>query len=184
MFAPELMMHYAENAQIRNTDGSIRPLVRSTDVLVPGRDVQTEAESPLSPRVSSVLFLCFCVLVVLIEFLTHRHLIAVDVVFLAFQGVVGALLLFMALFSQHPAVSSNWLLWPFNPLGLLGLGAVLSGVQRVKTLWWVFDFGVLTLFLLFYPWIPQDFGNIVVPLTMCLLTRPISFYLCNRKSRK
>lgn len=184
MFAPELMMHYADNAQIQRADGSVRPLVSSTDVLVPGRDVQTEAEFPLSPRALFVLLLCLSVLLVLIEYLTHCHFTVVDVVFLALQGMVGVLLLFMALFSLHPAVDSNWLLWPLNPLSLLGLGVILLGRQRAKNLWWVFDFGVLTLFLLFYLWIPQDFGNIVVPLTMCLLTRPISFYLCNRKSRK
>ena len=90
----------------------------------------------------------------------------------------------MFLFSEHPAVDSNWLVWPFNSLALLGIYFALCGKRHARACWWTAYFGVLTLFLLFCPLIPQDFGNIVVPLTMCLLTRPIGFYICSRRKRK
>lgn len=184
MFAPEYMMDYAEHAIIRDDNGQERPLVAATHVLTPGVDVPIEAEFPLSPRQVGWGMLAFALLVMLAEWWRGRVFVLWSMLLLLAQGLVGSLLLFMALFSEHPAVSHNWLLWPFCPLALAGLYFAVCSVRRRVARWWTAYFCFLTLFLLFYPVIPQNFGNIVVPLTMCLLTRPIGFYLCSIRNRK
>ena len=184
MFAPEYMMRYAAGASIIDGQGHSRPLVAETHVLTSGRDVPVEREFPLSPCQLGWAVFALCVLIVAVEARLGRVCTLWSVLLLLAQGLVGALLLFMFLFSEHPAVDSNWLIWPFCPLSLLGVGLVLCGGGRVRARWWMAYFCFLTPFLLFYPLIPQVFGNIVVPLTMSLLTRPIGFYICSRRNRK
>ena len=108
-----------------------------------------------------------------------------DIVLLLVQGSIGTLLAFMHLFSQHPAVDSNWLLWPFNPLALVAIPWVVKAAfQRRKTSWHALHAIYLTLFIFFVPWIPQQFGRIVVPLALALLTRPLSYLAYYNKNRK
>jgi hypothetical protein len=102
------------------------------------------------------------------------------------QGAAGLLLAFMLLFSQHPAVGSNWQIWVLNPLALVGIPFVIKAAIRHRpTLWFALYFAVLALFLLFSPWIPQEFAKITVPLALCMLTRPLSYHIAgNRKPVK
>lgn len=184
MFAPEYLMRYAGGAVIRQENNDSRPLVASTEVILPGRKASRVAPLPLEPlpAVSCLLLLCLAILV--LERLSNRMFYVWDVVLLLFQGLVGLLLVFMSLFSQHPGVGSNWLTIPFTPLAFVGIPIVIKAAFRRRyTLWHAFYFAYLTIFMVFSPWIPQDFGNIVVPLALSLLTRPISYYLYYRKNK-
>ncbi|MGN0233322.1 MAG: DUF4105 domain-containing protein [Bacteroidaceae bacterium] len=183
MFAPEYMMWYADGASIIGEDGQKRPLVTETCVLVPGRDVPCDEGFPLSPVQLGWGLFVLCVLVVVVELVSGRLFTLWSLSLLSLQGLAGLLLLFMFLFSEHPAVDSNWLIWPFTPFALLGLYFSVCDCCRWRVRWWSAYFCFLASFLLFYPIIPQVFGNIVVPLTMCLLTRPIGFYLFCRRNR-
>jgi hypothetical protein len=90
----------------------------------------------------------------------------------------------MFFFSKHPAVDSNWQIWLLNPIALLGVFLVTkSAIKHKPTLWYAFQFALLALFLLFSPWIPQVFAKITVPLALCLLTRPISYYIVKGKKK-
>ncbi len=184
MFAPEYMMKYAANAVIRQDNNDTRPLVLETETILEKRSVPTEDTFPLGPLATSLCFLGFCVFVCVVERLCNRVFWIWDVLLLTTQGLAGALLLFLFLFSAHPAVGSNWLVWPFTPLAFLGLCPVVkSAVRKKKTLWHAFYFVYLALFLVFSPWIPQDFGNIVVPLATALLTRPVSYHAYYRRNK-
>ena len=137
-----------------------------------------------APLSVACLFLLFCVLVVLLEKAIRRMIWIWDVVLLLAQGVVGCILAFMFLFSEHPAVDSNWLLWPFSPLALFAIpNVVLAAIKRRRTFWHAFHLAYLTFFIIFSHWIPQDFGQIVVPLALALLTRPVSYQIYYKRNR-
>ncbi|MGN1256254.1 MAG: DUF4105 domain-containing protein, partial [Bacteroidaceae bacterium] len=184
MFAPEYMMWYADRAVVIGKDGQKRPLVSETNILSSGREVPCEDGFPLSPRQVGWGLFALCVLVVVIELMMGRVFTPWSLLLLLAQGLTGVLLLFMLLFSEHPAVDSNWLIWPFTPFALLGLYFSACKCERWRVRWWSVYSCFLASFLLFYPVIPQVFGNIVVPLTMCLLTRPVGFYLFCRRNRQ
>ncbi len=138
----------------------------------------------ISPLATGWILLAFALVVVLIEFATHYMLWIWDVILLFLQGCAGTILLFMFFFSQHPAVDSNWLVLLLNPIAFFGIPLVVKAAwHRRKTLWHAYNFTVLTLFIVFSPWIPQDFGDIVVPLALILLTRPISYYLFYQRKK-
>ena len=129
-------------------------------------------------------FGALCLLILLLEAWTKRLFWLWDVLLLLLQGTAGTLLTFMFLFSEHPAVDSNWQVLLLNPVALIGVPLVIKAAIRHKpTLWYAFYFAVLALFLLFSPWMPQVFAKITVPLALCLLTRPVSYHLLRGKEQ-
>ncbi len=184
MFAPEYLMRYCDKALIYAPNGDRRPLVSRTEVLLEAVPQPLHREFPWLPWQVLVAFASLNVLIVMLELLTKRTFWLWDAVLLLAQGAVGLLLAFMALFSEHPGVGSNWLVILFNPACCIGFYLVLrSAIHRAKTHWHTFHFAILSLFILFSPWMPQTFGKIVVPLALCLLLRPISYYIHNRRKQ-
>ena len=185
MFAPEYMMRYLDGAVIRDEKGNARPLVKRTDILLAKKEQPVELLFPLSPLACGWILLAFSLIIVCIEYLTRHMFWIWDVLLLFLQGCAGTVLVFMFLFSQHPSVDTNWLVWLFNPIAFLGIPLVVKAAwHRRKTLWHAYNFTVLTLFIVFSPWIPQDFGDIVVPLALILLSRPISYYLFYQRNQR
>ena len=183
MFIPENMMQAFDGAFIRNGKGDMRPLVRSKAILLAAKPQTVEPEFLLSPSEAMLVFAAICLFIMLLEVWTKRLFWLWDVLLLFLQGTAGTLLVFMFLFSEHPAVDSNWQIWILNPIFFIGIPLVIkAAIRHERTLWYAFYFVVLALFLLFSPWIPQVFAKITVPLALCLLTRSISYYyICNRK---
>ena len=189
MFIPENLMQAFDGAFICTPRGDMRPLVRSKKIIVPLRLPQrgeTDASGiVLSPLYAMLAFGALCLVIMLLELWTKRLFWLWDVLLLLLQGAAGTLLVFLCLFSEHPAVDSNWQIWLLNPIAFVGIPLVIKAAIRHKpTLWYAFQFTVLALFLLFSPWISQVFAKITVPLALCLLTRPISYYFVRVKRLK
>ncbi len=185
MFIPENMMQAFDGAYILSRNGDMRPLVRSKKVILEAKPQAVEPEFPLSPTQAMLVFAAICLLILMLEIWTKRLFWLWDVLILLLQGIAGTLLTFMFLFSEHPGVGSNWQVWLLNPIYFIGIPLVIKAATGHKqTPWYAFYFVVLALFLLFSPWIPQVFAKITVPLALCLLTRPLSYYyFCRRKNR-
>ena len=93
-------------------------------------------------------------------------------------------LAFLALFSQHPAVSSNFLLLVFHPGQLLFLPYIVYCVRKGKKCWYLtLNLVVLTLFIVLFPVIPQRFDFAVVPLALVLLIRSASNLIVTSKKK-
>lgn len=184
MFAPEYMLRYADGAFVYADNNDKRPLVLEKEILLQERPQPIKPEFPLSPMQAMLVLVAFSLLVLLAERWLNRQFWLWDAVLLLGQGTAGLLLLFMLLFSEHPAVDSNWQIWVLNPIALVALPMVVKAAYRHrKTLWHVVFFVILSTFLVFSPWMPQEFGKLVVPLALTLLTRPISYYLYYRKNK-
>ena len=199
MFVPENLMRAFDGAFICTLRGDMRPLVKGKKTIAPlqlprGGETDALEASPrgglegavfsLSPYHAMLAFGILCLLIMLLEAWTKRLFWLWDVLLLLLQGAAGTLLTFMLFFSEHPAVNSNWQIWLLNPIAFLGIPFVIkSAIKHKPTLWYAFQFVVLALFLLFSPWIPQVFAKITVPLALCFLTRPISYYLVKGKKK-
>lgn len=183
MFAPEYLMRYCEDAYICAPNGDQRPLVRRTEVVIEARPQAPAEEFPLLPWQVMLLLAGVCLLMMALEYWTRRTFWLWDVLLLLAEGAVGTGLTFMLLFSLHPGVGSNWLVWLLNPVAFVGIPLVVKAALQHRTTYWFAFHGVQILsFLLFSAWIPQVFGVIVFPLALCMLTRPASYYIfCHRK---
>ena len=174
-----------DGAFICTPRGDMRPLVRQKTILLEAQPQVIEPEFPLLPWQVMLIFGAVCLFIMLLEVWTKHIFWLWDILLLLLQGVAGTLLTFMFLFSDHPAVDSNWQIWVLNPVALIGVLLVIkAAIKHKPTLWYAFQFAVLALFLLFSPWIPQVFAKITVPLASCLLTRPASYYLVRVKKSK
>lgn len=188
MFLPENLMHFLDGAVIREEDGHERPLLKKSEIVLQEDISKKPTPSRLlrifTPTTVGMLLLLFSIAILLYEYFGHRWLWVYDVCWLVLRGLTGMLLCFMFFFSSHPAVGSNWLVMILNPLAFVGLFLVVrAGVRDGKTHWFVFDFAILALFIVFSLLGLQHFGKLVVPLALVLITRPISYYLYRRKKR-
>lgn len=179
-FAPLYMMAYADSAFIDRGLRRYSPMVRERVVLLaenPARqqiDAARQFSFPLSPSAFAWGLLALGLLLAIYECWRRRVVWPVDVLLLTLQGVVGVLLTFMALFSVHPAVASNWQVWVFNPLPLFFVYPVMKAArQRQFHVYHVFAAAFLTLFILFSFFIPQHFSILTRPLVLLLLSRAL-----------
>jgi len=98
------------------------------------------------------------------------------------QGLAGLMLAFMALFSTHPGVASNWQIWVLNPLPLFFVVAVVRAERRLRPCAYHTVAGLLLLlFLILYAWFPQDFSSLTLPLALLLLSRALTHILIDRR---
>lgn len=191
-FLPERLMQDMEEAQIFDKDENRRPLVGETHIILPDAPEkrmkpaadswQTRLVEWLTPFRAALCLLGVALLVMVAEWRWRRMWWGVDAVLMTAQGIVGTLVCFMLLFSQHPTVDQNWQALVLNPLPLVCMPWVVRSARRRSTcLYHYANLLWLTLFVLFMAWIPQNFCAPMLPLALVLLTRSISYYLNYRR---
>ena len=179
-FVPDYYSSALNGALIRDLVADTRPMVRRTEMLLEA-SVPAGAQQdsfPVSPVIAVWgLFAVLC-LIAMIEYRTGYMLWPLDFVLLTAHGVAGAILLFVFLFSQHPALDTNWQVWLLNPLPLLAMPFVVRDAwKRQCCIWHYILAAVILSFLVFTPWIPQKYSVITIPLALALVTRPVSYII-------
>lgn len=183
MFAPFYLMWAFDKAQIVDQEGNSRPLAGDISVL----------EEPVLLESSGTLFTplrTFLLLFILISGVTiydikkKKSLWGIDLLLFAGAGLAGCIIFFLSFFSEHPAVSPNYLLAIFHPLHLLALPFVLYKESKGKNgIYHRLNLVVLTLFIVLWPVIPQYFNPAVLPLALCLLIRSASNIILTYKKK-
>lgn len=186
MFAPFYLMHAFEGARIEG-DSINKPLIFSTDKIVNAPLHKTMQEEGLYPTpIQSALVLFILVAAATIYGIRKKKsLWGIDIILFAAAGIAGCILAFLALFSQHPAVGSNYLLFVFQPFHLLVLPFFIQAERKSrKSYYHMLNCIILTLFMLLFPVIPQSFDLAVLPLALCLLIRSASNLILTYKKGK
>ncbi len=159
------------------TTGQDTPLVignRTLNTADPTLDSDTIADV-LTPMRTMLLVMIVVTAATIYGLKRRRSLWGLDAMLLGAAGIAGCMLAFMALFSEHPAVGHNWLLWVFQPLHLLLLPWVVVKVRAMKrSAYLTVVFAALTLFMLLWGLIPQDLNPAILPLALCLWMRAAS----------
>ena len=109
-----------------------KPLVKQTNELLPAETTVAEPSSLLSPIFIAFLFATINIIITLFSYRKQRVYWLWDAVLMLTSGLIG-IILFIMIFSQHPCVSLNFIIFFFNPLPLFFLYPT---VKRKKTLWW------------------------------------------------
>ncbi|MGN0049047.1 MAG: DUF4105 domain-containing protein [Bacteroides sp.] len=174
MFVPFLLHDALAQAVVLDNDSTERPLVCNERRLVQTGLTAADHRSDdiLTPDVCAWLLLVVVIGCTWYGFSKRRPLWGIDLILFLAAGTAGCILAFLALFSQHPAVSPNYLLWVFHPLHLFCLPCLLRRVAKGKiSRYLVANIVVLTLFIILKGVIPQEIPPTVVPLAGCLLLR-------------
>ena len=183
MFAPFYLMDAFDGAQI-STDTYSRPLVKTNELIIDVTPEPDESGWMPTPLQCSLLLFILTAAATIYGIRRRTGLWGIDLVLFGMAGIVGCVLAFLALFSQHPAVSSNFLLLVFHPGQLLFLPYIVYCVRKGKKCWYLtLNLVVLTLFIVLFPVIPQRFDFAVVPLALVLLIRSASNLIVTSKKK-
>ncbi len=190
MFAPFYLKEALDKATIK-TDSTQHPLVLNTTQVVWADQENVEHDFTdtlldIFTPIRSALLLFIIVAALTIYGIKHgKGYWWLDLILFAVAGLSGCVIAFLALFSTHPAVSQNYLLFVFHPGQLLFLPFIVIAVRKRQRSWYhVFNFVVLTLFIVLFPLIPQRINLAIVPLALCLLIRSLSNLILTYKKHK
>ena len=181
MFAPFYLLDGLKTAGITRDDGSEESLISGTEMIVSPAHVDNGAVSWPHPLLCA--WGLFAIALVAGFFLRRKSWIVDSILFLM-AGACGCVLAFLVLFSVHPAVSPNYLLFVFHPLHLfLGVPmTVYCGLKKTRPYYHYFNASLIGLFLILWLFLPQEFYNAVFPLALLLLLRSVSAIYCFRKN--
>lgn len=149
-FLPANLMNDLATAQ---ADG--KPIVsEQTELCLPVD--RTKRLNHFTPFNSALLLLLFTMIIMLCEVRSHKLFWGYDILLMGLQGIAGVVLMFMALFSQHPAVGNNYLLILLNPIPLLLIPLLVRSAIKQKSFsfMWV-QTAIPLLFIASAPFVPQ-----------------------------
>ena len=112
-----------------------QPLVKQTSVLLQPSKPSEEASTFISPFQVAIAFAIVAISILLIEYKKKIALWGWDILLMAVSGIIG-LLLFVMIFSYHPSVSLNMIIFLFNPLALFLIPSVVKSIRRKQKHWW------------------------------------------------
>ncbi len=115
-------------------DSGMVPVVAERSVLLEEKKDAAAAKSHFTPMNVSLLLLVATFVVMLCELRKKKSYWWYDVLLMLVQGVAGLLILFMVLFSQHPAVDANYLLLLLNPLALAIMPLLVLRIRKKRSL--------------------------------------------------
>lgn len=132
-FLPTYAEDFFREARIKSKDGSMRPLVASTEPLFPFTPNPQQPAVPFTPNLVFGVLLGLAALLTFGEQRSRRKpqadrrawriwTGAFDLTLLIGMGLTGCFITLMVGWSEHPGVSPNWLLTIFHPLWLIYAG--------------------------------------------------------------
>ncbi|MBR3014808.1 MAG: DUF4105 domain-containing protein [Bacteroidaceae bacterium] len=175
MFVPFYLKEYFHNAQKADLQGRNSGLIAEELEITAQDESNWPSPTPLTPmRVFLLLFILVAALTAW-GIKQGRSLWGLDLLVFATAGIAGCIIAFMVLFSEHPAVSPNYLLLLLHPLHLIFLYHIVKRVKKLqRSVYLGANMVVILLFLAFWALIPQKFPIEIVPLALILLVRCIS----------
>lgn len=179
-FIPSVLMTDFESARIVCGD-SVKPMVDAVELLAE-EEREPLSVFPLTPDIAFSLLLLFVVVVTYIGYRRQRIYRALDIVLLLVQGLAGLLIAFMVMFSVHPTVGSNMLIFLLNPMPLLLLPLMLYAIakRKIPYIMWLQNITLL-MFLAAAPFLPQYFPLPVYLFASALLVRSLFLTINIRK---
>lgn len=126
----------------------------------------------LTPFNSALLLLLFTMIIMLCEVRSRKIFWGYDIVLYSLQGLAGTLLLFMTLFSQHPAVGNNYLLIILNPIALLLIPFIVYSAKKDKKFSFLWIENIMAgIFILSAPFVPQTYPTPIFIFAITILAR-------------
>ena len=175
MFVPFYLEEYFHSAQKADLQGRNSGLIAEELEITAQDESDWASPTPLTPmRVFLLLFILVAALTAW-GIKQGRSLWGLDLLVFAIAGIAGCIIAFMVLFSEHPAVSPNYLLLLLHPLHLIFLYHIVKRVRKLqRSVYLGANMVVILLFLAFWVLIPQKFPIEIVPLGLIFLVRCIS----------
>ncbi len=173
MFLPDNMMLGFENAKIK-TDGTTKPLVKSTEVILkPALNLKLTIWYKRPGFIFGIIATLGLILS-LVYLKKEKNFFVFDLFIFGICGLLGWLIIFLWFFTDHQATGPNWnIIWAIP----LHFPMVLTLLRKKSHLfaYYYFLLNSLLLILVIGSWsiIPQSFPNEILPFVALLLIRSL-----------
>lgn len=180
IFLPGVLMNAIDNSYIKYKDGLCKKLILSNNSIIKNKikdnlNFDFSFNSFLHPV---FVFTClFLISVFLMTFELKKGVVfwIYDIFVMLLLGLSGLIVSFLFFFSKHPAVDSNWLVIPLNPLYIVWIPFLIyNNMWEKRSVLHKVSLVVLTSFVILLPFIPQDINISVVLLVLTMIVRDIS----------
>lgn len=189
MFLPAYLMHAFEDASVAKPDTIPLPLVKNTNIILNAvKKGNKMGEHGLSsPFIIAFALIVFSILVSFIQMakLNKTFIPKIyDTVLFCIAGVAGCIIFFLMFFSVHPATNPNWNLVWLNPIALIfGILFWVKSARKGVFVYHFINFAILTLFLLLWWLIPQQFSFASILFSVSLWIRSGANVFIQRKRK-
>jgi hypothetical protein len=168
MFLPDYVESGFDHATIL-IDGKPTPLVKE-------KVIKHKSASPKSGAAAPVPFILFSVLCTIVIFISVRDFrvkrisVWIDAILLVATGLIGILLLFLWLFTDHDAAARNLNIFWAIPTHII---AAVALIRRPKWLTWYFGatFLISVVLLLSWAFLPQQLHYALIPIVISIAVR-------------
>lgn len=175
-FAPEILKQSFDKATIVDSNKQIKPLVIKTNVLIALDNNETEKKpSVFGPSLVFWILFFIIAFVSVYESKKEKRGMTVTTIIYVIYGLIGSLIAFLWLFSEHPGTEVNFLLLWLNPLHLIfSMGLFFRKFREMlstKYLIFSLTLQIIALFGIFL--IPQQLNPATVPMLLIIAFRSI-----------
>lgn len=179
-FFPAVTETLLAGASVEEPDGTLRPLATGEPEIVVKTTADDTPESIfstlLTPWVVNIMLLLLILYLTIIEIRKGKHLKILDTLLYAIFGTLGLLVYFLLLFSEHPAVSSNYnALWlhPFWYIAAISIWINKAG--KFLYYYHFINFALVLGLIAGFAYIPQKINAACIPLMIILLMRSFAY---------
>lgn len=180
-FLPAVTEAILSSAIIEEPDGTMRPLASSgPTVTVKVSDGSNTHKSFLAtvftPWVVNTLLLLLVLTLSAAEIRRGKHNKPLDTVLFAIFGTVGVLIYFLLLFSEHPAVSSNYNAIWLHPLWYAAAVAIwIPKARKFLYCYHFINFALVLALMAGFAFISQKINTACLPLMIMLFVRSFTY---------
>lgn len=185
-FVPLILAQDLDQTFVVGNNGMVYKLVTKTQRLVEADPAKTAVTNNApSPLAVATILVAAALILGIWEIRKRRIVWAVDSAALALLGLAGVIVTFVFLFSTHPTVNSNMLVWIFNPLPLVGLyWQIKGGRKRNYKSYHIVAAPITLAFFIAACHTSQKIDTAVLLLALFLLIRNITNLIVWAKNRK
>jgi len=185
-FAPDLLMESFAKAVILSDTAQTRPLVLKTQYPATIDESLIE-QDPWSPGPELVLWIVFLIIAVLtfLEFRNGNNYHILNILPYLAAGLLGFIIAFLALFSEHPTTDVNYLLFWLHPIHLIYVICLIIPAFRKKwaNLYLCINLPFQVFALAGSLFLPQYFHPAMYPFLLALILRSVMALLSIQKIR-
>jgi len=173
MFLPDYLMDHFANAKVKTTETE-RPLVGNTKTIYQAPPKDNSSFSLTTPFIVFGLVFHFFMFLSFYQFRKNKNYNWPDYLVYGFNGLMGVILLWFVMYSEHPAMSPNYnLIWAM-PLNLLfAVVWMIKKWRPITRYYHVFVSVWMLLFILIGQFLPQHFHIVFYFIVLMVLSRSL-----------
>ena len=185
-FLPHITEHIFQLYEIERNGINEKFAGTPKEVLKAREDrVEKTIFSYITPMLLAIAILVVLILISVKEIITLNHNKVADTLIFLVYGMLGVIIYFLLLFSEHPAISSNINAMWLHPIWLIMIPLIwIRKAQKFLYCYHFINFALLFLFFLLIIFVKQEVGVAAILFVTILFERTITYLTVERRKKQ